>query len=179
MVDYQSYERKFKSENERNFKELCPTFIYADKPYYDFLLPRKETTFPRYIKIELINVKKKGRSNRNDYPIIRFRIRKGIWTKVKGADYIVIPFNDSIYFGSVKRINEYIEEKLRYRSYRKKLVRKSFERQRGRGKQAIFFRTPQELADENLLRIIPFSQASHLDELIRKEYEENIENQNL
>lgn len=175
MVDYQGYQRKFKSENERKFKELCPSFIYADKPYYDFLLPRKETTFPRYIKIELMVTKGNG-ARRSDSPRIRFRIRKGKWLKAKKADYIIIPFNDNIYFGSVQRINGYIEEKLRYI---KNLVRKSFERQRGRGKQAILFRTPKELADENLLRVIPFSQASNLDELIRKEYEENIDNQKL
>ena len=58
MADYQSYQRNFKSEDERKFKELCPSFIYADKPYYDFLLPGKKTTFPRYIKVELMSIKK-------------------------------------------------------------------------------------------------------------------------
>src|SRR3989338_6598792 len=166
----EKYTRNFRNDTERFFKETVPQLIYADKPYYDFLLVRKfvgKAVFPYYIKVEALKMEYREFNNRLVHTI-PFQIRGGEWRKVKKADYVVVADTYRIYFVNVAPLNEFIKQNMS-----ETLLQRSHEPFRKNGKRTYFRRDIEKLQRQGLFRSILISEAHFLERLIQDDYEIN------
>jgi len=75
--------------------------VYAHETGYDFILNRDHQND---LFVEVMEFK----DRLTEDPRLKFRIRMGAWTKAKYADIIIGQLKDSIVFGLVEPINEYL-----------------------------------------------------------------------
>ena len=157
-----------RSPTEELIFHTNPRMIYADKPYYDFLLSRKfsgKVEFPHYIKIEVLTTML-GEYDHTMNHRIAFRITKGEWRKALRADYIVAKDDRRIYFGVVSQLNAYIEKNMSA-----SIRMRSFQPWSKKGGRTYFRRSVRNLQSRGLLCSIPISQAHKLELLIQQDYE--------
>ena len=149
--------KEYKNEHEKFIHDKNPNIVYADKAYYDFLIPINNET----IKLEHFGLYSNGRIKK-----ISFIIKKGRWVKSKFADYISCIKNDKLYFGAVNPINNYIQKIMTSR-----IREKSLEPGRNMHNRAVIKRSPETLENLGLLKSISISNADKLEEIIKNEYE--------
>ena len=98
--------KPFATPLEEMIKRFNPGMVYANKPYYDFMVARKGPLEGRrpYIKLEAMRTTFAG-----SRPRLRFTIKKGAWNKVKGADFVVALSSNNVFLGHAQKVNEHLE----------------------------------------------------------------------
>lgn len=156
--------KPFVSDAERIFKRLVPQAVYADKPYYDFMIPRypRPDKPPYYLKIEVARIFS-GRKKGDRLPKIKLTIRKGTWTKSQGipAHFLVaLGFTegvDRIYYGPIGVIADNVHSILPGN-----LRAESFSR------YVPFHHAPKKLEQAGVMRSLPVREAHKLVKLLQE-----------
>lgn len=157
-----------KTPSEKFFCENTK-MIYVDAPYYDFLIIYNKEDGSHEIRVEDLSnhyTEKDSEKNSEGGPLLRFKIRMGRWIKFPGSDFILTLTENNIFYGFSCKINEHLDKTLRAET-----IQLSY---RPRKKGLVYTERPVfDLERMKLLKPISKSDVNELEDIIKKDYEQN------